>query len=104
MSEFRECVKDISKDCEERNIVITEINYEEEYISGMEKVNWFEEELHEVYSQDRDNNGLIHGIYYYDNLYVEPPEILEVRWYETEEERNRQFETEETTWVEHTTY
>ena len=83
MSEFRECVKDISKDCEERNIVITEINYEEE--------------LHEVYSQDRDNNGLIHGIYYYDNLYVEPPEILEVRWYETEEERNRQFETEETT-------
>ena len=44
MSEFREYVKDISKDCEERNIVITEINYEEEYISGMEKMNWFEED------------------------------------------------------------
>ena len=41
MSDFRECVKDISKDCEERNIVITEINLEEEYISGMQKVNWF---------------------------------------------------------------
>jgi len=34
---------------------------------------------------------LIHGIYYYDNLYVEPPEILEVRWYETEKERNKIF-------------
>ncbi len=96
MTEFRECVKDISKDCEERNIVTTEINYEEEYISGMEKVNWFEEELHEVYSQDRDNNGLIHGIYYYDNLYVEIPEILEVRWYETEEERDNIFKERQT--------
>jgi len=91
MSEFRECVKDISKDCEERNIAITEINYEEEYISGMQKVNWYKEELHKFYSEDKDNNGLIHGIYYYDNLYVEPPEILEVRWYETEKERNKIF-------------
>ena len=91
MSEFRECVKDISKDCEERNIAITEINYEEEYISGMQKVNWYKEELHKFYSEDKDNNGLIHGMYYYDNLYVEPPEILEVRWYETEKERNKIF-------------
>ena len=91
MSEFIECVKDISKDCEDRNIVITEINYEEEYISGMEKMNWFEEELHKFYSQDKDNNGLIHGIYYYDNLYVEPTDSWVVGWYETEEERDNIF-------------
>ena len=97
MSEFREYVKDISKDCEERNIVITEINYEEEYISGMEKMNWFEEELHKFYSEDKDNNGLIHGIYYYDYLDIDYANVCEVEWYETEEERNRQFETEETT-------
>ena len=97
MSDFRECVKDISKDCGERNIVITEINLEEEYISGMQKVNWFEEELHKFYSEDKDNNGLIHGIYYYDYLDIDYANVCEVEWYETEEERNRQFETEETT-------
>ena len=97
MSDFRECVKDISKDCEERNIVITEINLEEEYISGMQKVNWFEEELHKFYSEDKDNNGLIQGIYYYDYLDIDYANVCEVEWYETEEERNRQFETEETT-------
>ena len=91
MNEIRKYFKDISKDCEERNIVITEINYEEEYISGMEKVNWFEEELHEVYSQDRDNNGLIHGIYYYDYLDIGYANVCEVEWYETEEERNNIF-------------
>ena len=91
MSYFRECVKDISKDCEERNIVITEINFEEEYISGMQKVNWFEEELHKFYSEDKDNNGLIHGIYYYDYLDIGYANVCEVEWYETEEERNNIF-------------
>ena len=91
MNEIRKYFKDISKDCEERNIVITEINFEEEYISGMQKVNWFEEELHKFYSEDKDNNGLIHGIYYYDNIHIDYANVCEVEWYETEEERNRKF-------------
>mgnify|MGYP003149032988 FL=1 len=91
MSEIRKYFKDISKDCEERNIVITGVDFKEGYASGMQKVNWYKEELHKFYSEDKDNKDFIHGIYYYDDL-IEF-NVCEVRWYQTEEERDRKFKS-----------
>ena len=48
-------------------------------------VNWFKEELPRFYGDD--NNGLIHGIYYYDDPEDFP---VEVCWFATEEERNQE--------------
>jgi hypothetical protein len=44
-------------------------------------VNWFDEELHITYGDD--NNGLIHGVYVYDD----ENEVVHVEWFKTEEER-----------------
>ena len=44
MSEIRKYFKDISQDCEERNIVITGVDFKEDYASGMQKVNWYQTE------------------------------------------------------------
>ena len=53
-------------------------------------VNWYEEKLNEYYENDRPNNqGLIHGIYFYD----ENEERIETKWFKTEEKRNRFFKT-----------
>lgn len=43
-------------------------------------VNWFEEEMHLTYGDD--NDGLIHGLYVYD----ESDEVCHVEWFKTEQE------------------
>jgi hypothetical protein len=43
-------------------------------------VNWFDEGLDTYYGDD--NNGLIHGIYVYD----ESDEVCHVEWFKTEQE------------------
>jgi hypothetical protein len=93
MSEPREYFEEISEDCEERNIVITDVDFENDSSYGMQKVNWYAEELHKFYSEDKDNSGLTHGIYYYDDL-IEF-NICEVEWYKTEEERDKNFKNNE---------
>ena len=53
-------------------------------------VNWYNEELDKYYKEDRpDNEGLIHGVYFYD----EDNEHIETIWFKTEEKRNRFFKT-----------
>jgi hypothetical protein len=43
-------------------------------------VNWFEEEMHITYGDD--NDGLIHGIYVYDDS----DDLCHVEWFKTEAE------------------
>ena len=50
-------------------------------------VNWFEESLQEFYGHD--NQGLIYGIYYYDDPNDFP---VEVEWFKTEEERANAYQ------------
>ena len=50
-------------------------------INNQKKVNWFEEELDDFYGDD--NNGLIYGVYSYDDN----EEIYDVAWFKTEEEQ-----------------
>ena len=56
----------------------------------IEKVNWYEEELDKFYKHD--NNGLVWGIYYYDDT---GSDIIEVEWYKTEKERDETKENKE---------
>ena len=56
---------------------------------NIKKVNWYNEELDEFYDEDKDNNGYIYGIYFYDN---ELENHTEVEWFKTEEERDREFD------------
>ena len=46
------------------------------------KVNWHAEKLDKFYSTDKDNNGLIWGVYWLDG-----EEIADVEWFSTEHER-----------------
>jgi hypothetical protein len=51
-------------------------------------VNWYNEELDKYYKEDRpDNEGLIHGVYFYD----EDNEHIETMWFKTEKKRNNFF-------------
>jgi hypothetical protein len=59
------------------------------------KVNWYEEELDKFYETDKDNNGLIHGIYLY---YGNEPFDYECQWFKTEQERNKKFNELQITW------
>lgn len=47
------------------------------------KVNWYDEELNKFYSTDKDNNGLIWGIYWLDG-----EEVVDVEWFSTEQARD----------------
>lgn len=54
------------------------------------KVNWYEEKLDDFYKTDKDNNGYVHGIYYYEDIENNIfPESLE--WFKTEQERDEIF-------------
>ena len=55
------------------------------------KLNWYEEELHKFYTTDKDNNVYIHGIALYekDDIYLE--EMIDIQWYKTEQERNKEL-------------
>ena len=55
------------------------------------KLNWYEEELHKFYTTDKDNNGYIHGIALYekDDIYLE--EMIDIQWYKTEQERDKEL-------------
>jgi len=54
------------------------------------KVNWYEEKLDDFYETDKDNNGYVHGIYYYEDIENNIfPESLE--WFKTEQERDEIF-------------
>jgi len=54
------------------------------------KVNWYEEKLDDFYETDKDNNGYVHGIYYYEDIENNIfPESLE--WFKTEQERDEKF-------------
>jgi len=48
------------------------------------KVNWYDEELDEFYDTDKDNKGLIWGVYY-----LEGEDVIDVEWFKTEDERER---------------
>ena len=52
----------------------------------LKRVNWYDEELDKFYDTDKDNNGLIHGVYSYDG-----ENIIDVQWFKTEEEREKQI-------------
>jgi len=45
-------------------------------------VNWYDEGLNQFYNDD--NNGLIYGIYYYEDGEDFP---IDVEWFKTEEQR-----------------
>ena len=48
-------------------------------------VNWYNEELDKYYKEDKpDNEGLIHGVYFYDKS----DEHIETMWFKTEKKRN----------------
>ena len=52
-------------------------------------VNWYDEELDKYYKNDRpDNEGLIYGIYLYEN---EDDFHCEAQWYKTEKIREKNF-------------
>ena len=55
------------------------------------KLIWYEEELHKFYKTNKDNNGYIHGIALYekDDIYLE--EMIDIQWYKTEQERNKEL-------------
>ena len=55
----------------------------------IKKVNWYTEELDDFYDEDKDNNGYIYGIYIYEHKDEFP---IEVEWFKTEEERDREFD------------
>ena len=57
-------------------------------MSNIVKVNWYEEELDKFYSTCKNNNGYIHGIYYFNN---EEQDYTEVFWYKSIEERDKIF-------------
>jgi hypothetical protein len=48
------------------------------------KVNWYDEELDKFYDTDKDNKGLIWGVYYLEN-----EDVIDVEWFKTEEERDK---------------
>jgi len=50
-------------------------------------VNWFEESLQKFYGHD--NQGYVHGIYYYDDPDNFP---IHVEWYQTEKERANAYQ------------
>jgi len=52
----------------------------------IERVNWYDEELDKFYDTDKDNKGLIHGVYSYDG-----EDIIDVQWFKTEKEREKQI-------------
>ena len=52
----------------------------------IERVNWYDEELDKFYDTDRDNKGLIYGVYSYDG-----EDIIDVQWFKTEKEREEQI-------------
>jgi hypothetical protein len=53
-------------------------------------VNWYNEELDKFYENNKpDNDGLIHGIYFYDN----DNDHIETMWFKTEKKRNNFFKT-----------
>lgn len=51
-------------------------------------VNWFEEELDTFYGDD--NNGLIHGIYVYEEFEDFPTEVM---WFKTESDARKNLLT-----------
>jgi len=52
----------------------------------IERVNWYNEELDKFYDTDKDNKGLIYGVYSYDG-----ENIVDVQWFKTKEEREKQI-------------
>ena len=48
------------------------------------KVNWYDEELDKFYDTDKDNKGLIWGVYY-----LEGEDVIEANWFKTEDERDK---------------
>ena len=52
----------------------------------IERVNWYDEELDKFYDTDKDNKGLIYGVYSYDG-----ENIIDVQWFKTEKEREEQI-------------
>ena len=63
------------------------------------KVDWWSEELDIYYRKNgypksvwKDNEGLPYGIYYYFDRKNDPFNVVECRWYKTEQERDRMFE------------
>ena len=52
----------------------------------IERVNWYDEELDKFYDTDKDNKGLIYGVYSYDG-----EDIIDVQWFKTEKEREEQI-------------
>lgn len=56
-------------------------------MTTLKAVNWFDEELSEFYGDD--NQGLIYGIYAYDDGEDFP---TDVQWFKTESERDANME------------
>jgi hypothetical protein len=52
----------------------------------IERVNWYNEELDKFYDTDKDNKGLIYGVYSYDG-----ENIIDVQWFKTVKEREKQI-------------
>jgi len=52
----------------------------------IERVNWYDEELDKFYDTDKDNKGLIYGVYSYDG-----ENIIDVQWFKTVKEREEQI-------------
>ncbi len=52
----------------------------------IERVNWYDEELDKFYDTDKDNKGLIYGVYSYDG-----ENIIDVQWFKTVKEREKQI-------------
>ena len=60
-------------------------------MSEYRKVNWYNEELNKFYDTDKDNKGLIWGVYYLEN-----EDVIDVEWFKTEDERERAIKNVET--------
>ena len=52
----------------------------------IKRVNWYDEELDKFYDTDKDNKGLIYGVYSYDG-----ENIIDVQWFKTVKEREKQI-------------
>jgi len=52
----------------------------------IERVNWYDEELDKFYDTDKDNKGLIYGVYSYDG-----EDIIDVQWFKTVKEQEEQI-------------